>query len=633
MESLYANQEPIDKFKVKDKLDTTLEIITYLIKEFTFLYPDLSEVEEFKPKVDKMNKCLLYFFSQLKFLGEAILLETPEAIYELKHKYLDIRDKFMRLNDVSDISLVPLATALNFLLDKLLPDVKTTIEQAARKSKLNRGSDKFKEIVADLEVMSCKLDALLEYLPDAAVYHKEDLFTEPRDSPTWKELYQHCQLNTTVPKDSIRNMMKLISRMMTLANAAMSRSENDPNASVTHFSLAAKMLYYLSNEEEAKKKARLYLTNPHIDSMIKLWCTQDLSIIKKLSELMLPYIQYDQIVYFDKLFPRIDKEFILKEYENGTINKITPTDMKGPDLSGKKKEVIKGLFEKKPDKVKVRILSPKYLTFQKNIQDNFLKMVAEWRSKLEISRPYNDGIDGIIFHVHGGGFVAMSSATHRNHTIPWAKSLNKVIFSVDYGLAPAHPYPEGLDDVWQAYNWVINYAESILDIKVDKIIVAGDSAGGNLVTALTLMAIKMGIRVPDACYLLYPSLNLYQMYTPSYFLSIDDPLLPFSCLKLILKSYVPEEFRPKEDPFLSPIYASDELLEKLPPIRIATGDNDPLHDDSWRFLYRLVKLKRNVKMHIYQHMPHGFLSMDQLENFELLVSQTIGVFRELFELK
>lgn len=122
------------------------------------------------------------------------------------------------------------------------------------------------------------------------------------------------------------------------------------------------------------------------------------------------------------------------------------------------------------------------------------------------------------------------------------------------------------------------------------------------------------------------------MYTPSYFLAIDDPMLPYNCLKLCVNAYVPEDYKPKEDPFLSPVFASDELLEKLPPFRIASGDQDPLHDDSWRFLHKLVKLKKNVKMYVYPNMPHGFISMGRMELFELVIAETCGIFRELFEL-
>jgi len=87
---------------------------------------------------------------------------------------------------------------------------------------------------------------------------------------------------------------------------------------------------------------------------------------------------------------------------------------------------------------------------------------------------------------------------------------------------------------------------------------------------------------------MYPCLYVDEdSFSPSYFISIDDPILPTSLLRLVAKAYVPEGFKNKEDPFISPMLASDELLEKVPPIRIVAGDMDPLHDDTWRLLSKL----------------------------------------------
>lgn len=101
--------------------------------------------------------------------------------------------------------------------------------------------------------------------------------------------------------------------------------------------------------------------------------------------------------------------------------------------------------------------------------------------------------------------------------------------------------------------------------------------------------IKAGLKVPKGCLLVYPSLYVNaSSYSPSYFLSLDNPLLPYTLLKLIAKAYVPEGFKNLEDPCISPVMASDELLEKLPPIRIVVGSKDPLYDDNWRFVHKLT---------------------------------------------
>ena len=104
-----------------------------------------------------------------------------------------------------------------------------------------------------------------------------------------------------------------------------------------------------------------------------------------------------------------------------------------------------------------------------------------------------------------------------------------------------------------------------------------------------MRAIKEGVRVPDGCFLAYPALSLHpKTYSPSYLVAIDDQLLPYSVLKLCIQAYVPEIYKAEMDPFISPVFAPDEILLKMPPVRLVTGTRDPLHDDNWRMLHRMM---------------------------------------------
>lgn len=112
--------------------------------------------------------------------------------------------------------------------------------------------------------------------------------------------------------------------------------------------------------------------------------------------------------------------------------------------------------------------------------------------------------DRAIVHFHGGGFVAMSTRSHQIYLRKWARSTRTVVFAVEYRLAPQHKYPCGLDDAWQAYYWLITQAEAQLGVEMKYVILAGDSAGGNLAMAVTLRCIRTHFRVPDGLILAYP---------------------------------------------------------------------------------------------------------------------------------
>ena len=208
-----------------------------------------------------------------------------------------------------------------------------------------------------------------------------------------------------------------------------------------------------------------------------------------------------------------------------------------------------------------------------------------------------DNIDKIIIHVHGGGFVAMSSGSHQNYTRIWANETNVAIFSIDYRLSPKCQFPAALNDVWQVYYYLLERGCKDLGINggrtPKKVILVGDSAGGNLVAAITIMAIQRGFRVPDGIFLAYPGLNLSKYdFTPSMLLSLDDPILPYPFLKMCLESYSGSttyaDSAITDCPYMSPIKASDEVLSKFPPTKIMVGSNDPLRDEGFKLALRLV---------------------------------------------
>ena len=114
----------------------------------------------------------------------------------------------------------------------------------------------------------------------------------------------------------------------------------------------------------------------------------------------------------------------------------------------------------------------------------------------------------LCIHIHGGGWVAMSSGTHQIFLRHWAKILNVPIFSIDYKKSPDCEYPVALDDCWQVYNWLLDHCEEAFGIIPEKIIVTGDSAGANMSLGISYLCMKTGRRGPDFLHLAYPALNL-----------------------------------------------------------------------------------------------------------------------------
>uniref|UniRef100_A0A182IXR0 Uncharacterized protein n=1 Tax=Anopheles atroparvus TaxID=41427 RepID=A0A182IXR0_ANOAO len=143
---------------------------------------------------------------------------------------------------------------------------------------------------------------------------------------------------------------------------------------------------------------------------------------------------------------------------------------------------------------------------------------------------------GLLFHCHGGGFVAQSSKSHETYLREWAVSLNVPILSIDYSLAPEAPFPRALEEVFYAYCWALRNCE-LLGTTGEKIILAGDSAGANLNLGCAMKAIELGIRRPDGIFLAYCPVLISFVPSPARMLCLMDPLLPFGFMMRCLKAY------------------------------------------------------------------------------------------------
>lgn len=206
----------------------------------------------------------------------------------------------------------------------------------------------------------------------------------------------------------------------------------------------------------------------------------------------------------------------------------------------------------------------------------------------------------------------MSSFSHENYTRRWSKKLRTPILSVDYRLAPDYVFPVPFNDSYRAYLWAISQVEEQLGYTPKKVILVGDSAGGNHAAAVTIKAIMDKKRIPDGLLLAYPAADLRRKFSPSMLVAFSDRLLPYVFAEACMAAYLgPDKEQAHilaQNPLVSPNMASSEILKQFPPTRIVVGDKDPIMDQSISFGHHLAREGVDVKIKIYPGMPHGFLS-------------------------
>jgi len=215
----------------------------------------------------------------------------------------------------------------------------------------------------------------------------------------------------------------------------------------------------------------------------------------------------------------------------------------------------------------------------------------------------------VVVHFHGGGFLSGSSAAHENYLRQWAIEVDCIIISVDYRLAPQFKFPIAIFEGAFIYNWLTSAPN--LGVTVSRIAIVGDSAGGNIATAVTMKVIMDGGRKPDGLLLEYPALDACPHMTFSRIVFMNDPLVPVSASAICAEAYLSTDDNLR-DPLISPLYASADLLRRMPPTIITAAQFDPLCDDAVSFWNRLRKVGVPVRFKMYQQLPHGFLSLKNL---------------------
>ena len=296
----------------------------------------------------------------------------------------------------------------------------------------------------------------------------------------------------------------------------------------------------------------------------------------------------------------------------------------------------------------------RYQRRQEREGGRLLDTILERTSSSRQSYLARDNIKGfqkhnVILHLTGGGFFAHTIAGDLPYLLDWSASSKAVIIVPEYSLAP-RKYPDAITEIIQIYS-ALRYgqATAILGFQPDRIIVSGESVGGNLATALCVSLIMnhndmghcvqeltheesfemvsdledseneeqtrmnsssssyIGLDTPDALLLCCPALNLSLEPSPSRIHGAHDPVLPSALFSTISTSYLGG--CSPTDPVASPYFASDATICSFPTTLIFTSSDDPLLDDSVSFNGRLRSVGVSSRLRAVHDMPHAFWAL------------------------
>lgn len=224
---------------------------------------------------------------------------------------------------------------------------------------------------------------------------------------------------------------------------------------------------------------------------------------------------------------------------------------------------------------------------------------------VRIYRPTALRSDSLLVYFHGGGFVIGSIETHDNVAREMCETLGCTTISVDYRLAPEHPFPAAPDDTLASVRWAAEHAAE-LGVSPDRIILSGDSAGANLAAVTCLRLRDEGGPSVAGQILVYPVTDYHTPPTPSYIANAEGYSLTRGAMIRFWRDYITDASEQRH-PHAAPLNAGD--FSGLPPALILTAEYDPLRDEGEAYAAKLKDAGVPVQSIRYDGLIHGFLRM------------------------
>ncbi len=226
---------------------------------------------------------------------------------------------------------------------------------------------------------------------------------------------------------------------------------------------------------------------------------------------------------------------------------------------------------------------------------------------VRIYKPFGAEPLPVLMYFHGGGWVIGDIESSDGLCRTLANAAGCIVVSVDYRLAPEHPFPAAAEDAYHATLWI---AANASDFGGDplRIAVCGDSAGGNLATVVAQIARDRGTPAIKFQLLIYPVTDA-ACDTPSYVENAEGYFLTKDAMQWFWNHYIQND-ADRMHPYASPLRASS--FAGLPAALVITAEYDPLRDEGERYAERMRAAGTPVELTRYDGMIHGFFTMSAL---------------------
>lgn len=654
----------------KQSLEKIFEIFSEFVSNNTNTFNDTCLENEIK-SLDYLIilKTTIYLVSTIisKLENKEIETETFQSIYDsISQKFQNVFDvQYPKNNPSLIINLenwskkilnfateiknstnkpgMVLTSLISLANIKMIPNINNEIEKFKQitnfkdNAYFNNQTKNHEMVLFDILLYLKRIKDINDFIYYGFFIDEKDLVNIKEKSEEWDNLKK--LIWKVKPKKDI-DLEKIISELNNKQQIRMAMMMKMREGGGPGIGMVGKMIgnafnnFFNSSQAEYDfKKARIKLYGFGIQPPNKP--TKMHPMMKKMISSRMTTIECRKKLYLRKEYKPITLEYIkeLNDFLNGKITE--PKDKNillfngNFNLSEKisKKQLFATKLDKneKDDYISTRLLNGSTILFkgEKPEEKTGLFGFGFGSKNQTMTEHKNEFKNTLIIHMNGGSFRSNNGFMMERYQRIWSKEIGVAIMTIKKPEKDDDVYPATLNQFYQVYMWLINHAKDELNMDIQKIILSGDSAGGNL--AMTFLYLLIGInlfenqkiKIPDLVLLEYPNLSL-ETNRMSISLCLGAIELSFNheFLKNLIDYYL-GDYKDYKNMLVSPLYASEKMIENLPRIRFFFGERDPGRDDFLRGIYNLRNCK-DIRAYDFLELAHGFNGIDNPDIFEMV---------------
>jgi len=603
----------------------------FLIKSTQYLVETIiSKLENHEPKTesfqsiyDSLNSKFQKIF-EIQYPNSKTDVSLIKDIQDTTQTILDYSEEIKKAGNKPGIIITSTVTFYNVKYIVDLNDAIKKFEEIKefKDSSFFNNQTKSNEIILfNVLLLLKRLKNMNQILYSSYLLEENDLMNKKEDSQEWNDVKKLLWIVQPKKDIDINKKMEEMSKKMFYRMSQMGKMREGGKLQMIG-NMVSNLFSSDQGVEHEAKKALIKLNGFKIEPPKKTM--QMNMMMKKMLKIKYPKIEFRKKLYIRKEYKNITSDYIkeLNDFLNGKITEpkdknifLFNNDYTIPDSISKKQLFSTQLEKNEKDfYVSTRLMNNKPLIFKGESNTSGIK---------------NEFNNTLLIHITGGGFRSNNAFMMEKYLRQWSIDMGVAVMIIKKPEKDEDVYPETLNYFYQVYMWLMDHAKDELNMDIKKIIFSGDSSGGNLALSFLYLIIgiklfeKKDIKIPDLILLEYPNLvlevtkvikmaNSYNNYNSTNLQASFGQ----DFLNDLIKHYL-GEFNDYKNMFVSPLYASNKMIENFPRVRFFIGDKDISRDSFMRGIYYFRNAK-NIRAYDFIGLYHGFNGIDDPDIFEMV---------------